>query len=177
MPKWFQTIIKIVPLGAHDFFKILWGFERMCFFMSFWFGKKLAPIHQFQQCWRPVVAGTVLLGGIGGRGGVPGKTKSWGYVAGKRSVKGSARRSEGGGGSMGYRLFRLPQISFVCVTVFVCLGLCDCGIVGLWGGEFVDVCVSAWWVCVCVFACLCLFVGCVFCVIVCDWMFVFLWVC
>ena len=37
----------------------------------------------------------------------------------------------GGGGSMGYRLFRRPQISFLCVIVFVCLGLCDCGIVGL----------------------------------------------
>ena len=35
-------------------------------------------------------------------------------------------------GSMGYRLFRRPQISFVCVIVFVSLGLCDCGIVGMW---------------------------------------------
>jgi hypothetical protein len=33
---------------------------------------------------------------------------------------------------MGYRLFRRPQISFLCVIVFVCLGLLDCGIVGLW---------------------------------------------
>ena len=32
--------------------------------------------------------------------------------------------------SKGYRLFRRPQISFVCVIVFVSLGLCDCEIVG-----------------------------------------------
>ena len=46
----------------------------------------------------------------------------------------SARRSRlpeaGGGGSKGYRLFRRPQISFVCVIVFVSLRLCDCEIVG-----------------------------------------------
>jgi hypothetical protein len=46
----------------------------------------------------------------------------------------------GGGGSMGYRLFRRPLVSLLCVIVFVCLGLrdCgDCGIVSLWLVEFV----------------------------------------
>ena len=36
----------------------------------------------------------------------------------------------GGGGFMGYRLFRRPRNSFLFVIVFVCLGICDCGIVG-----------------------------------------------
>ena len=89
----------------------------------------------------------------------------------EHSVKGSARRSEGGGASMGYRLFRRPQISCLCVIVFVCLGYEIIGFsdVSLWvcglglGGL----------VCVCVFACLCLFAACVFCVITCDCMFVF----
>ena len=34
--------------------------------------------------------------------------------------------------SMGYRLFRRPQVSFVFATVFVCWGLCDCGVASLW---------------------------------------------
>ena len=51
--------------------------------------------------------------------------------AGEHSVKDSARRSEGGGGSMGFRLFRRPQNLFLRIIVFVCLGLYDCGIVGL----------------------------------------------
>ena len=37
----------------------------------------------------------------------------------EHSVKGLARRSEGGGGSMGYRLFRRLQISFVFFVVLV----------------------------------------------------------
>ena len=44
------------------------------------------------------------VGGVGGRGGVRGKRKSWVYVAGEHSVRDSTRRSEDGGGSMGYRL-------------------------------------------------------------------------
>ena len=72
---------------------------------------------------------------------------------------------------MGYRLFRRPQISFLFVCAFVWLGLRDCGIVELWGCEFVGFRVSVLWVrgfagscvcvcecvCVCVFACLRLF--------------------
>ena len=65
----------------------------------------------------------------------------------------------GGGGSMGYRLFRRPQISFVCVTVFVSLGLCECGIVGVVSLWVVIVLLVG--VCVCVFTCLCLFACCV----------------
>ena len=34
-------------------------------------------------------------------------------------------------GYMGYRLFHRPQVSFLFVIVFVCLGFCDYGIVGL----------------------------------------------
>ena len=40
----------------------------------------------------------------------------------EHSVKDSARRSEGGGGSMSCRLFRRPQILFASVIVFMCLG-------------------------------------------------------
>ena len=58
-------------------------------------------------------------------------------------------------GSMGYRLFRRPQVLFLCVSVFVCLGLCDCEFVGLWGCEFVGVWISVLWVCVCVCVCVC----------------------
>ena len=41
-------------------------------------------------------------------------------------------------GSMGNRLFRRSQVLFLCVVVFVCLGLCDCGFVGLWVRGCVD---------------------------------------
>ena len=46
------------------------------------------------------------------------------YVA--RSVEDSARRSEGGGGSMGYRFFRRPPTFwFVCLGFWiVCLWFC-----------------------------------------------------
>ena len=71
---------------------------------------------------------------------------------------GTLRPPRGGGGSMGYRLFRRPQTSFLVVIVFVCLGLYDCGVVSL----FVGVSVSILRVCVCVFTCLCLFACCVF---------------
>ena len=75
---------------------------------------------------------------------------------------------------MGYRLFRRPQISFLFVIVFVCLGFWDCGVVGLCVCGFVSL-----WVCglvfcgfVCVCVCVCVFVFvcmlCAFGVIVCD---------
>ena len=55
------------------------------------------------------------------------------------SASGFARRSKGGGGSMGYRFFRRSQISFSFIIVFVCSGLWDCGCVGLWVCGFVCV--------------------------------------
>ena len=52
---------------------------------------------------------------------------------------------------MGYRLFRRPQILFLCVIVFVCLGLCDCGVVSLWvcGLVFCGFVLLSSHVCVC----------------------------
>ena len=78
----------------------------MCFLMSFRFGKKSTRNSKFQQCWQPIGFRLAILFGVGGRGGVPGKRKSSGYVAGEHSVKDPARRSEGGGGFKGYRLCR-----------------------------------------------------------------------
>ena len=63
---------------------------------------------------------TQFLVGVGGRGGVPGRRKRRGYVAGEHSVKGLARRSTGGGGSMGYRLFRRPPILFFFAFAIMC---------------------------------------------------------
>ena len=54
--------------------------------------------------------------------------------------------------SEGNRLFRRPQISFTFVIMFVCLGLCDCGMVALWVCGFVMFCGF-----MCVFVCLFLF--------------------
>ena len=75
----------------------------MCFLISCLFRKRSAHNRNYQRLWRPVVAGTVLLGGVGGRGGVPGgdrggvKLPKFEDFAGEHSVKGAARRSEGGG--------------------------------------------------------------------------------
>ena len=64
-----------------------------------------------------------------------------------------------------------------CFYVLLCLCVWVYAIVGLWGCEFVGVWISASWVCVCVFTC-CVCLGAVcFCVIMCDCMFVDLWVC
>jgi hypothetical protein len=67
-----------------EFFEILWGFERMCFFMSFWLGKKSATNLKYQRLWRSIGKKAVGFGGVGGRGGVPGRRKRRGYVAGVR---------------------------------------------------------------------------------------------
>ena len=63
---------------------------------------------------------------------------------------------------MGYRLFRLPQISSSFLIGFVRLGLwdweivCVCGLVRLWVCGFVCVVRLGLWVCVCLCVCLCL---------------------
>ena len=57
---------------------------------------------------------------------------------------------------------RLPQNLFLCIFVFVCLGLCDCGIVGLGCGlGNLWVCGYVFCGCMCMFACLYVFVCCV----------------
>ena len=48
-----------------------------------------------------LVANLKRCGSFGRERRVPGKRKSWGYVAGELQVKGLARRSEGGGGFKG----------------------------------------------------------------------------
>ena len=54
--------------------------------------------------------------------------------------------------------------------VLLCLCVWGYAIVGLWECEFVGLCVSAWWVCVCVL-CVCVYLRAVcFCVIVSDCM-------
>ena len=56
-----------------EFFEILCGFGSVCFLMSFWLRKKSATNLKYQRLWRQVVAGTVLLGGVGEWGGAPGR--------------------------------------------------------------------------------------------------------
>ena len=71
-----------------------------------------------------------------------------------------------------------------CFYVLLCLWVWVYAIVGLWSCEFVDVWISVLWVCarvcvcvcVCSHVCVCLGAVC-FCVIMCDCMFVDLWVC
>ena len=73
-------------------------------------------------------------------------------LQGRRCTFSTLRIPERGGGSVGYRLFRRPQVSFLFAIVFVCLWvsvLSVFGLVGLW---------------VCVFVCLCVCVFVFFCV-------------
>ena len=101
-------------------------------------------------------------GPVGGRGWIPEEllesAKSSRVMQSLQSVSDAlSPASRGRQISMGYRLFRRPQVLFLCVIVFVCLGLCDCGVCG----------VVSLWVC-----------GLVFCgfVCVCVHMLVFVWV-
>ena len=84
-----------------EFFEILSGFENTCFLMSFWLGKKSVQNLKYRGFGRLIGKRPVGFGGVGRRGGAPGRRKRRGYVAGEHSVKGSARRSTGGGGYMG----------------------------------------------------------------------------
>ena len=65
-----------------------------------------------------------------------------------------------------------------CSYVLLCLCVWVYAILGLWGCEFVGVWVGVFWVCVHVYlhVCVCLRAVCL-CVIMCDCMFVDLWVC
>ena len=60
-------------------FEIWGGLERMCFLMSFWIRKKSAHFSTNQRRWQTNWKTTVGLVGVGGRGGVLGKRKSWGF--------------------------------------------------------------------------------------------------
>ena len=62
-----------------EFFEILGGFERMCFFMSFRSAKSQPQIEHFSNVGGQLEKTTVLLVGVGWRGGVPRKRKSWGF--------------------------------------------------------------------------------------------------
>ena len=91
---------------------------------------------EFEQVWFVLSgsAGDAVFQG-GERGGV--ELPEFEDFAGGHSVKGSACRSEGGGGSMGYRLFCRPlnELLFLlclCVCVSMCLWVC-------WSADFVFV--------------------------------------
>ena len=101
----------------------------MCFFMSFWFGKKSATNRNDQRLWQTNWNKSVGFRGVGWRGGVPVRRKRRGYVARELQLR-IQHAVPRVAADMSYRLFRRPQILLLCVIVFVCLGLCDCGIVG-----------------------------------------------
>ena len=67
----------------------------MCFLMSFWFGKKSANNHNDQRLWQIIRKKLVGFGGVGGRGGVPGKRKSWGLEDCMYLLSDLARRTQG----------------------------------------------------------------------------------
>ena len=81
--------------------------------------------------------------------------------------------------SRGRRIYGLPPLPPTPVCFYVLLYLCILvyAIVGLWGCEFVGVWISVLWVCVCVRMFVCCLGAVCFCAIMCDCMFVDLWVC
>jgi hypothetical protein len=78
------------------------------FFDEFLARLKSAKNLKYRRLWQRKKRLDDFFGGVGRRGGAPGRRKRRGYVAGEHSVKDSARRSTGGGGSKGYRLCRRP---------------------------------------------------------------------
>ena len=59
--------------------------------------------------------------GVGGRGGVPGKRKTWGFEDLMSLLSDLARRTERVGGSMDYRLFRRPPTFLVLDSFVFCV--------------------------------------------------------
>ena len=93
-----------------EFFEILGGFEMMCFFMSFGLTKidpqfkKLATLAGKLTPDGDFVKGSAAEAACWGREGI------WGFEDCMYLPSVSARLTQRVGGSMGYRLFRLPPI-------------------------------------------------------------------
>ena len=61
-----------------DLFEMLGGFERMCFLMSFWICKKSAHNSKTNSdFYRQIEKTRLVWSWSTGKGGVPGKGKSW----------------------------------------------------------------------------------------------------
>ena len=123
--------------------------------MSFWLRKESSQNSNYQRLWQTIDSRCLVLEGSAGeavcRGGERGGVmlSDLEDFAGEHSVKDLARRSNGGGGSMGYCPFRRPRNSFLFAIAFVCFGLWDCGfVVSLW------VCGLCVFVLVCLYACI-----------------------
>ena len=92
--------------------------------------RRASTRNEMRGFWSGSAGEAVCWGGEGG--GV--MLREFEDFAGEHSVEGSARRSEGGGRSIGYRLFHRPPILLVSVIVIVRLCVWVCG---LWDCRFV----------------------------------------
>ena len=97
MAKRFQTVIRIEPLGVHGW--VFWDCERF-WKDAFLDWQKVCPKFKIQRLWQTNWKNMVCLVGVSGRGGVPGKRKSWGFEDCMYLLSGSPRRTHGVGGSM-----------------------------------------------------------------------------
>ena len=121
-----------------ELFEILWGFERMYLLMCVWFGKKSAKNRNDQRLWQTNRKNAVGLGGVGGRGGVPGKRKSWGFEVWRLKIEGHLLLPHWRWRRI-YGLLPLPPTSdcwFECLGFWImgcgCVfGVLDCGFVVL----------------------------------------------
>ena len=98
-----------------SFSEIWGGFESMCCLMSFWIDKHRPQVQKISDFDRQIDSGRWFCEGVGGRGGVPGDWKSWGFEDCMYLLSDLARRTQRVGGFDGYRLCRRPRWELVLV--------------------------------------------------------------